>query len=105
MGFNLKRRVPTYHLCSTAKLTEKRIKESRDPDTNKSIVTIVDADLSQDVLPDYNSFPLEAQIASGVPLNLVNPTILSDAPQNVDKLVESIITDTDIPSSDTSENK
>lgn len=93
MGFNLKRRVPTPYSCSTTKLTEKRMKEVRDPNTNKSLVTLCDCDLSQDVLPEYDAFPLEAQLASGVPLTAVNPTVLSDAPQNVESLVEQIITD------------
>lgn len=93
MGFNLKRRCTTINSCSSTPLIEKRIKESRDPDSNKSIVTIVDADLSLDVLPDYNAFPLEAQLASGVPLNQVNPTVLSDSPDNVETLVNNIISD------------
>lgn len=92
MGFNLKRRVTSMYSCSSVPLTEKRIKETRDPNTNKSLVSIVDCDLSLDSLPAYDAYPLEAQLASGVPLNQVNPTILSDKPQNVDKVVEKIIT-------------
>lgn len=93
MGFNLARRVITHCTCSSAKLTEKRIKETRDPNSNKSLVSIVDADLSLDVLPNYDAFPLEAQLASGVPINQINPTILSDTPQNVESLVNDIISD------------
>lgn len=93
MGFNLNRRCTTINLCSSTHLTEKRIKESKNPDTNKSLVSIVDCDVSLDVLPEYDAFPLEAQLASGVPLNHVNPTVLSDQPQNVESLVDTIISD------------
>lgn len=93
MGFNLARRVITHCICSSAKLTEKRIKETRDPNTNKSLVSIVDCDLSLDSLPSYDSFPLEAQLVSGVPLSQINPTVLSDSPQNVESLVNEIISD------------
>lgn len=102
MGFNLKRRTTTINSCSSSHLTEKRIKEVRDPDSKKSIVSIIDADLSLDVLPDYDAFPLEAQLASGVPLQQVNPTVLVDKPDNVDKIVDTLISDTAI--SDTNNN-
>lgn len=105
MGFNLKRRISAHCSCTSAPLTEKRIMESRDPDTNKSIVTIVDADVSQDVLPEYDAFPLEAQLASGVPLTQVNPTVLSDQPQNVEKLVDQILSDTNISESSSNTNQ
>lgn len=93
MGFNLKRRVTTHCSLDSVKLTEKRLKETRDSDSNKSLVSVVDCDLSLDTLPPYDSFPLEAQLASGIPLNQINPTILSDTPQNVETLVDNIISD------------
>lgn len=92
MGFNLNRRYQPI-ISDSAKLSEKQLKESIED--GKTIVSVVDVPLESIALPDYDSFPLEAQLASGVPLQRINPTILDDTQNShVDEIVNNIISET-----------
>lgn len=92
MGFNLNRRYKPI-ITGSPKLSEKQLKET--VDNGKTIVSVVDVPLDSVHLPDYDSFPLEAQLASGVPLQRINPTILDDTQNShVDEIVNTIISET-----------
>lgn len=92
MGFNLNRRFKPI-ITGSKKLSEKQLKETISD--GKTIVSVVDVPLDSISLPDYDSFPLEAQLASGVPLQKINPTILDDTQNShVDQIVNDIISET-----------
>lgn len=91
MGFNLSRRFTPRVILDQPVYSEKRLKET--VADGKTIVSVVDCDLSHDSLPAYDAFPLEAQLASGVPINQVNPAVVTDnSPSSVASKVEKIIT-------------
>lgn len=93
MGFNLNRRFKPI-ITGSQKLSEKQLKET--VDDGKTIVSVVDVPLDSISLPDYDAFPLEAQLASGVPLQKINPTILDDTQNShVDEIVNNIISESD----------
>lgn len=93
MGFNLNRRFKPI-ITGSKKLSEKQLKETICD--GKTIVSVVDVPLDSLNLPDYNAFPLEAQLASGVPLQRINPTILDDTQNShVDEIVNDIISESD----------
>lgn len=93
MGFNLNRRFKPI-ITESQKLSEKQLKETIDD--GKTIVSVVDVPLDSINLPDYDAFPLEAQLASGVPLQQINPTILDDTQHShVDEIVNNILSETD----------
>ena len=93
MGFNLNRRFKPI-ITGSKKLSEKQLKET--VANGKTIVSVVDVPLDSINLPDYDSFPLEAQLASGVPLQKINPTILDDTQSShVDEIVNTIISESD----------
>lgn len=95
MGFNLNRRFKPIILDSP-KLSEKQLKETIQD--GKSLVSVVDVPFDSVHLPDYDAFPLEAQLASGVPLQRINPTILDDTNNShVDEIVNNIISETSQP--------
>lgn len=93
MGFNLNRRFEPI-ITGSEKLSEKQLKET--VVDGKTIVSVVDVPLDSINLPDYDAFPLEAQLASGVPLQKINPTILDDTQNShVDEIVNTIISESD----------
>lgn len=103
MGFNLNRRCTPVVLDSIqTDVVEKQLKETKS--SRGSILSVVDVDTLNYPLPDYDAFPLEAQLASGVPLQQINPSVLSDVPENVESAINHIISDSPVEKDTTDNN-
>lgn len=60
-----------------------------------SIVDVVNSDGVDDSIPKPSDYTLESLLAAGVPLDKVNPTVLSSQPSNVEDRINDIIKDDD----------